>query len=57
MKRSELNKYSVSYVDYPIYPEIRKFISPTEKMIYVNTASHPDAKTIFILPPGAVLEM
>ena len=57
MKRSELNKYSVTYVDYPIYPEIRKFISPTEKMIYVNTASHPDAKTIFILPPGAVLEL
>ena len=57
MKRSILKTFSTTYVDCPSYPIIRKFISPSEKMIYINTAAHPDAKTIFILPPGAVLVM
>lgn len=45
-----LDSYMVMLVDAPEAPEVRWFICPQLKKIYINTAAKPDAKIDRIVP-------
>lgn len=45
-----LDSYMVMLVDAPEAPEVRWFICPQLKKIYINTAARPDAKIDRIVP-------
>lgn len=45
-----LDSYMVMLVDAPEAPEVRWFVCPQLKKIYINTAARPDAKIDRIVP-------
>lgn len=49
MKNSAIKSYSRSYVDYPQFPTIRKFVCKQDRCVYINTAAPVNGESIRVL--------
>lgn len=47
--KSRTHNYSRTYVDYPQFPTIRKFICNQARCVYINTAAPVNGESIRIL--------
>ncbi|MBQ2242299.1 MAG: hypothetical protein II319_09190 [Clostridia bacterium] len=49
MKSNAQKNYSRSYVDYPQFPTIRKFVCKQDRCIYINTAAPVNGESVRVL--------
>lgn len=54
--KSRYSEFDEVYIHHPKYPDVRKFVSLREKVVYINTAAPQWAKTIRILKPDILDE-
>lgn len=47
--RTSYKQYRIGYVDYPEYPEVEKFVSVRDGIVFINRSARPGAKVIRLI--------